>query len=180
MYISISNKVSSYFNLSAANFFYYSHVYSYLIYGLIIWGGWLSLAKYDSLTKKLNKIICNIFWRFCTPFKCKYCILKKLRLLKLFDIYKLQLMTLMYTSLSSPNKRISSYIQRQPRNIKHNLRTVSEFVVPHFRINQVKFNFEYQALSIWNTVPPLIKQSKSVHIFKRLYTNYLIKTYCAH
>ena len=89
-------------------------------------------------------------------------------------------MKLMYVSVSSPSSRISGYINKQPRYLHHDLRVINQFVVPHFRVNQVKFNFEHQALSLWNSLPAYIKESNSIKIFKRLYVDFLIKDYCSH
>ena len=180
MYVGISNKISSFFCLSSAKNFYYSHVYSQISYCIVIWGGWLQLSKYNNLSNKLNKIICNMFWRFSTPYTCKFCILKKMKLLKLFDIYKLNLVMLIFKCYKSPTNRISSYIEMQPRLLDHFILNAHEFNLPYFRINSVKFNFHYQALLHWNNLPINIKNAKSIGNFKKLFIDFVTQGYCEH
>ena len=57
MYVGISNKVSGLFNFSSAKNFYYSHIYSHINYCIAVWGGWLRLNKYESLSRKHIRII---------------------------------------------------------------------------------------------------------------------------
>ena len=70
----------------------------------------------------------------------------------------------MFNSLKYPNKRKSSYINIQPNMFHYNTRFPDEFLLPQFRINQVKNNYDYQALSMWNGLPDYIKRAKSVNI----------------
>jgi hypothetical protein len=180
MLFGISTKVSQFFNLTAAKNFYYSHVYATISYGIIIWGGWLDLAKYNSLSKKHLKIIKNIFYRFATPYTCDYCILKKLKLLKLRDIYNIQILCFMFMSQSNNNTKISNYIDKVPNRLYHNLRKVNEFVLPQYRINQEKYNYQYQCLALWNELPVEIKRAESIRCFKKMYIDYKIDHYCSH
>ena len=86
----------------------------------------------------------------------------------------------MFASLRTPSVRFSSYINKQPKLLNYNFRSKDEFELPDFRINQVKFNFEYQALFLWNELPSEIKKSDSLNIFKYKYTDYCVKDYCSH
>ena len=180
MFYSISNKVSNYFNLCAAKNFFYSHIYSTINYGIVAWGGWLKLSKYNSLSNKYNKVIFNIFWRFAIPYVCKSCILKKFKILKLPDVYKLNLLSLMYLSIYLPSHRFNDYINKQLNLNVYNVRNFNEFSLPHFRINQVRYNYEYQALSLWNALPNSLKVSKNIKIFKKSCIDYLSNSYCSH
>ena len=86
----------------------------------------------------------------------------------------------MYNTIKYPNIRKSSYIQIQSRMLHHNTRSCSGLLLPRFRINQVKNNYEYQALITWDTLPENIKKSKSINIFKKRYIEFVIKDYCVH
>ena len=103
-----------------------------------------------------------------------------MKLLKLFDIYKLNIVLLIYKCTKFPTTRLSSYIDRQPRVLEHDIRYVHDFNLPHFRINSVKFNFQYQALLHWNNLPANIKNAKSIGVFKKLFIDYTTKGYCVH
>ena len=103
-----------------------------------------------------------------------------MKLLKLFDIFKLNLVLLMFKCIKSPSSRLSTYLERQPRLLNHNIRTVHDFYLPQFRINSVKLNYQYQALIHWNSLPENIKNSKTVGRFKKLFIDYTTKSYCEH
>jgi hypothetical protein len=180
MFYSISNKISKCFNLNAAKNFFYSHVYSSISYGIVIWGGWLGLSKYKSVSNKYIKIISNIFWRFSIPYHCNYCILKKHKILKLIDVYKLNILTIMYHAYNLPSHKFNKYIDKQTNNNYYNIRNAQEFVLPYFRINQVQYSFEYQSLTLWNELPQLLKNSKNIKIFKQHLIDYFVNVYCSH
>jgi hypothetical protein len=180
MFYSISNKISKYFNLNAAKNFFYSHIYSSISYGIVIWGGWLGLLKYKSISNKYIKLISNIFWRFSIPYHCNYCILKKNKILKLTDVYKLNVLSLMYQAYYLPSHKFNDYVYKQRNNNVYSIRNAHEFVLSHFRINQVQYNFAYQSLSLWNELPEQLKTSKSTKIFKKRLIDYLVNSYCSH
>ena len=171
-FIGISKQISHYFNLTAAKNYYFSHVYASVTYGIAVWGGWLKLSKYDVVSNKHIRITCNIFWRHAIPYQCKFCILKKHKLLKLCDVYKLNILCLMYLSRCSTSNRISKYVNKKPRHLHHDIRNINEYVLPHFRVNQVQYGFEYQSLLSWNSLPSQIKQAKSIKAFKKTIYRY--------
>lgn len=87
---------------------------------------------------------------------------------------------MMYRSIKIPNDRFSLYIEKIPVCHSHNTRHMVEYKLPYFRINQVKNNFSYKALSIWNSIPTKIKKAESLSIFKKLYISFITEAYCDH
>ena len=90
-----------------------------------------------------------------------------MKLLQLRDVYKMSILSAMNQCIDNTNVRISKYITKVPNNLPHYIRNSNEFVLPYFRINQVKYNFEYQALKLWNGLPNEVKLAKSLKCFKK-------------
>ena len=180
MFKDISSKVSASFNLNAAITFYYSHIYSLLIYGIHFWGArLLSSVKYNFLIKKHRNIIRNLFYRFSIPFCCIRCLQKKFGLLDIYDIYKVHLATMVYQSYicKTGSVHIQNTINSCLRNNIYGTRSTDDFKLPFCRINALNNNYTIMSIKIWNSIPSNIRLSNSLKGFKKDYTLFLLSDY---
>ena len=86
--VGIISKIRHYLSETALLKIYYAQIHSHLLYGLIIWGSTFStyLKKLITLQNKAIKFICAA--KFCDSSSAYY---KRLKILKLTDLYKLVL-----------------------------------------------------------------------------------------
>jgi hypothetical protein len=68
-------------------------------------------------------------------------------------------------------------ISPQQPNHAYCTRRTDDFLLPFPLVENVRMNFKYQFLNIWNQIPTEIKASTSHCVFKRKYTNYLLSLY---
>ena len=91
----ISYKLGPKFDLHAARLFYYSFIYSILSYGIVVWGGIIMEYNCDQTHRLIRRILKNLFQRFF-PDQDINNVYRNLKLLKLKDIYKFNLVQLYY------------------------------------------------------------------------------------
>jgi hypothetical protein len=180
MFKDISCRLSLSFNFSASVTFYYSHIYSLIIYGIHIWGARLiSSDRYKNVINKHKAILRNLFYKFSTPFCCIRCLQKKFNLLDICDIYKIHLATLVYRSFICEvgSVHLRNLINACIRDNVHETRSRDDFKLPYCRVDALKNNYTIMALKIWNTIPKVIRMSNSLKKFKTDYSLFLINNY---
>ena len=105
--VGIISKIRHYLPETALLKIYYSQIHSHLLYGLIIWGSTFPtyLKKLITLQNKAVKFICAA--KFCDSSSPYY---KRLKILKLTDLYKLEVGKFIHASLKKmlPNN-LSNY-----------------------------------------------------------------------
>ena len=180
MFVSISARVSYCFNINAARSFYFSHIYSSITYGIIIWGAKITFSSScQTLIKKHLKIICNLFWRFAHPYCCKGLILQKMKLLNFTDIYKFNLCCLMHKSIRDiGSSLLCKYLSTIYIQDRYNMRDLNNFPVQFCRVDAVKNNYLNQAVVVWRSLPNDIRIIDSYSKFKKELTKYFISFYC--
>ena len=159
-------KLTRKFNLNTAKVIYYAFAYSHISYGISAWGG-IFFTHNCSRTFSLHKrIVMNLFsWHF--PGDNYKSICAKLNILGLIDIYKLNLMVLLFNMKNSdflPKLEFDKYDNR------YGLRNDNEFVVPFPRTNVLKMHFSYTMPLTWNNIPLNITQEKFESKFKNVFT----------
>ena len=180
MYLSISSKISHCFSLNAARSFYYSHIYSSITYGICYWGSKLiNSGAGNSLSKKHINVICNLFWRFYSPYCCKGIILKNCNLLNICDIYKFKLSCMFYQSLLGRGSvHLADIINKSHSQNIYFTRSYGEIQPPFCRVDALKFNYINQAFTIWRDLPISIRSLQSFSIFKKKLTEHFCSYYC--
>jgi hypothetical protein len=164
-------------NLNSAKNIYYSFTYSALSYCICIYGGVLICTERGNKIKKLHKrIVLNLFGPHYH--NMNYCeILQHEEILKVEDVYRLQVGCYMYKILFlNKYQFLKEYISPVNPDHVHYTRN-NDFILPFPRVENVRINFKYQFLNVWNHVPEEIKLSNSYHIFKRDYKKHLISLY---
>ena len=175
-YSGITYRLRNFFNLRAANNFYYACVYSVLKYCICVWGGIFNDTNRGAPLQKLqSKIVSNLFSRFHVS---NGCIFKKSRILKLAEIHRFNVAVYMFKIIKLGEcQHLSRLLEIVYPNHTYGTRNIDKLILPLPRINSVRINFEYQFLKLWNEVPNYMKDITSLRRFKKEYFNYLIEFY---
>lgn len=145
---------------------YYALFYPYFTYCISIWGGTADthLNCLIVIQKRAVRLIaCSDYLAHTTP------LFYQLKILKLKDIYKLNLAVHMYklhcnNSITLP---VHHYETRQRQR-----------AVPSFeRLSQCQKSINFMGPKIWNEIPHNIQNSPSMRTFKKSYFNYLLSNY---
>ena len=146
---------------------YYTLVYPYINYCIMIWGGTCTshIKQLETLQKRcIRTITGSTFLAHTSP------LFKKLKILKIRDVYNLKLALRAYKNRSTLEAQYS-------RTHSHNTRHHS-LLLPHFeRLTTTQNSLHYRLPTLWNTIPIEIKNSQTITQFKRLYKDHLLNKY---
>lgn len=163
--IGIMYRIKNYLSFNVLKSLYYSFIYSYLSYGIIIWGGTyhVHLQPLITLQKRAIRIINK------QPYLAHTNVLFfQNKILKLGDIYKFFIAVHFYKKKLYLN--LSRNHQYPTRFRFMLLPTYSRLVVSSQSIYS-------RGAAIWNEIPENIKNSKSVSIFKRKFKKFYLAQY---
>ena len=59
----------------------------------------------------------------------------------------------------------------------YNTRNCNALLTPFPTVNQIKINYEYQYINIWNQLPSRLKDLSSLKMFKREFISNLLDQY---
>jgi len=154
---------------------YYSLIQPYLTYGIPLWGSSDStyINKLFNLQKKAMRIINKVGYLHHTNE-----LFSENRILKLPDIYKLEIAKYVYKfssnmlprnlkTLFTPQKSFHNYNTRNRNN-------------PYIPLNKTKVTSNsifHKGPCIWNKVPKELKSSKTLHAFKSKFKKHLLEHY---
>ena len=174
----ISLRLKYKLNLHTAKIFYFSYFLGSLSYCIVAWGGLLTSSQRGSKLLKLqDRIIKNLFSRFYPTLSSNelYC---KLYLLKLPDIYKIRLATLMYKMLKLNRfPELLTFINLSLGTQNYPTRQSQYYLLPFPRVNCIRESFMYQIISIWNELDPEIKNLETLSSFKNACYQFYINKY---
>lgn len=142
---------------------YYSMVYPYLLYGILIWGDASDthLKPLVTIQKKILRIVTSSdYFAHTKPLFCATGILP------IKDLYRYILGIYMYRKNLSGSLLHSDHFY----NTRHR-----EDALPQFqRLSQCQRSLTYNGPRLWNSIPLPIRNADSLHIFKRFYKKYLL------
>ena len=148
-----------------------SLVYPYLTYCSTIWSGTTksNLNRLEVLQKRAVRIIAMTNARTRTS-----PIFARLNLLKLNDIFTLNIATFTYRCRNSllPSCFEDFYIINQSVH-NYNTRHATDIRTDHVRTSQYKRSLKYRSASIWNNLPENIKFCTTVASFRKCMTRHL-------
>lgn len=102
-------------------------------------------------------------------------------MLKIFDLNKLQLLTLVYNSRSKniPEEKIAFFerFKFTLRSSVYSMRSSGSLEVPAYRTNIRKFSISIAGPLTWNSLPNYILNAQSIYSLKKLYTKYVMNSY---
>ena len=154
---------------------YYSLVYPYLNYGILLWGNTYKkfLHKLEIAQKKPIRTINRAMYNEpSSP------LFKKCNIIKLQDIYKLQCCKLMYEFLKNnlPTPIMNIFTVNSDIH-GHNTRQLNDVHLPKVKTDIVKRSYLCKAPVYWSQLSNNVKSSKTNNIFKRLLTKNLLSQY---
>ena len=160
-------KLRNLVNLSTLKSVYYSMVYTHLQYCIAVWGHACKIAvnPLEKMHKKIAKIMVKA--SFTDPSLPTF---HKLNILKLADIYKLEIAKLTHRvkqhvdkSQFSCFKPVSSLVSSQHNyNTRHSAN--KNYLLPTVRTNFGKRAFEFMGPKIWQEVPSEFKSARSKNV----------------
>ena len=153
---------------------YYTLIYPYLIYCIIVWGG--------ACTTNLNRlqILQNRAVRLVTrsPFRSSSApIFAHLNLLQVSDIRRLQIALFLFRCkhFLLPNICLQHCLVNT--RLAHDTRHCSTFVMQPFRTNIRGQYVSVIGPKTWETLPVNLRDIKSVFVFKREVVKYFVSNY---
>ena len=155
-------KLNSYLPIRILKMLYNSLILPHLNYGVECWYAApnFSLNKLQVLQKKAVRAIFNMPYNSHTND-----VFKENGLLKLVDIYRLNLACHMYNIRKMP----ANYdISLRPRSMSsiHSYETRNSIAIPRYNKTTSQSSFLYQSAKEWNLIPECIKNSRSLASFK--------------
>ena len=171
--MNFTSKLRHYINLKLLTQLYYSLIYPYLTYAILVWGN-----AYQTTTRPLY-ILQKKVLRIITfsPFDAHSSpIFKQLQIIKLPDLVHLHTSNFMYDFHSNNLPLIFSDFFKPVSSIhSYNTRLASKssLYLPHARTNYGIFNIRYNGAKIWNTIDIEVRNLPKKHFIKKLKNNYL-------
>ena len=165
--IGIIHHLKNYLQVPTLISLYYSLVYPYLTYCILIWGGTYSshLTPLITLQKRCIRLITK------SPFLAHTDPIFKLhKILKFTDIYKFNLAVFAF---KNKNQIESNYA----RSHNYNTRNRSELLPQFERLIVTSKSLHLSVPKIWNLVPTELKNLSSLNQFKKFYRQYLLRFY---
>ena len=155
--IGIISKLRHYVNKTILVQLYYSLIYPFLTYGLIIWGNTYktTLKPLIILQKKVIRIINFSNYNAHTSPLFKY-----LNILKLLDVVNYLTCNFLFKFNSKMLPSVfDNFFEPISSRHKYNTRlaTRSSYCIPSIRTNYGKFSIRYQGAIIWNDIDEPIK-----------------------
>ena len=145
--------------------FYYSMIYPYMTYNVIVWGGTYQshLSNLILQQKRTIRVLCNIpFYGHTSPVFHKY------RILKFLDIYRYYICIYMFKNKNSPLFRTIHVRNTRNRHLAQ----------PSFnRLSACQNSLSFMGPHIWNDLPQFIRDSSTIDSFKRALKLYYIQSY---
>ena len=168
-------RLRKFVNLNTLKMVYYTLVYSHIQYCISVWGcaAKTNLYNIETLQRQSLRIICFKPYRAPTDL-----LFKSLRILKVCDIYKLQLGKLMFCYNKNIHEREENLTQVSQRHNYHTrIAAQNNYNQPERRTSLGQQAFSYIGPSLWRTIPMDIKKSNNLNLFKIKYKENLLAKY---
>ena len=164
-YTGILYKIKQYLPMKARLNYYYGYIYPYLNYNIMIWGGANASTLSPLITqhkRSVRTLVDADFRAHTDP------IFKRLNLLKIEDIYKLNLCIFVHKA------RLQEEFQPTHNFNTRNLNLAN----PTFhRLNQTQRAVSYAGPTTWNDLPPYIREIETLGRFKFEAKRFFISRY---
>ena len=200
--IGVMYRIRKYINLNVLKSIYYSLIYSHIVYAIQVWGS----AKESDLKRilKLQKKVVRMmtykdqFPKLPGRLNPSNPLFLELGILKVHDVFKLQVCKFIFDCLSFNTPRIfwdwfilnytvHDFNTRSTCDVNVNVRnifqieSVTETNILHTRYSKL-INYGAKLLKVagpllWNSLPEGIRNSQSVHQFKFLLKKFLLDDY---
>ena len=158
-------RIKDYFPMKTRIQFYYNHVYPYLTYNILVWGGTYRthLEPIIVQQKRAIRIIKDLPFLSHTNEH-----FKNLGILKFLDLYKFQALLYMYQFKDSPQ-----FARTHDLNTRYSSNLVSSFN----RLDLCQHSVTFTGPTFWNELPDHLKQLNTISKFKYAVKEYLLSKY---
>ena len=174
----IINRLKHFLPRDSLKLLYYTLIHPHLSYGIIHWG--------KAQQSKLNKLVILQKKIIRALNKCEYNahtnnLFHNMNILKLNEIYDLQVATFMYKyiNLLLPHPLKDLFVLNKQLHT-YNTRNRNNPIVPMHRTESGKKCIAHMGPVIWIKVPDNIKKAKTLKSFRSLLKKNLLKRYCLH
>lgn len=164
--IGIFNRIKNFVPEDVLIDLYYSLFYPYIIYCIVVWGGAynIHINRIIVLQKRIVRIITSKpYLAHSTP------LFLKTKILKLRDVYKFHVGIYMY------HLKTDNCINYPDHS--HDTRNSNNARPSFHRLTQCQLDLSYAGPTVWNTIPPNIRNSPTISLFKKLYKSHLLNFY---
>ena len=162
--IGIINQVKRFLPKSVLLMLYSSLILPYLNYGVLAWGNAVQtrIDKLLLLQKRALRLICNASYRSHTD-----AMFRENRILKITDLYKLQLGCFMYNIDINDTPAVFKEMF-QKNNVIHDYSTrqANDFHLPKNRTHFGNKTFMFTGPKMWNSLDCSLKQARNLDSFK--------------
>ena len=164
--VGISYSIGKLLNVQAALSVYFSLAYSHISYMIAAWGN-SGITRIGEVQIQQNKIIRNLFQHHFPNLHTAE-IFTRLNLLKVNDIYRLELGKLMFKTINSNSYPfINNILTDLQWQHNQNTRKISVYRLPPTRILCDYNSFVFQGVKLWNSLPLSVRNSTSMYSFKK-------------
>ena len=163
--IGILSKIKYYVPPDTLRNLYFSFLYPYLNYCVVVWGGTFAthIHPIKILQKRAIRILNNVPARTHTnP------LFLQSKILKLEDNYKFRVCEYFY---------VNELAENYSRSHSHDTRFHSSLIPEFQRLTLTKKSIDYAGPTFWNSIPNYIKNSSSRSIFKTRLSSHILTSY---
>ena len=163
--VGISFSIGKLVDTSTARLIYFSLAHSHIIYLISVWGH-SGTTRLNEVQIQQNKIIRNLFkHRF--PLLSTSELFVRCNLLKIKDIYTLELGKLMFLTLNTVKyPLLNQHLDSLQWTHNYNSRKINVYRLPFARIRPDYNSFLFQAVKTWNDFPIQVRNTTSLYQFK--------------
>ena len=134
-----------------------------------------STGRGDRLKRIQAGIMKNLFADFHPSVNCLF---KTMKILKIEDIHKLYASIYMFRVLKlNALPSVQANLNLEFPTHEHFLRNYSDPRVPLPRVTSIRLNYNYQCVSIWNSLHDSLKMIESFKLFKKNLIQSILETY---
>jgi hypothetical protein len=174
----ITFRLEKFYTFDVAKTFYYSFVFPAISYGIVIWGGYVvETARINRTQAYQNRIIKNLFGKYF-PGQATNEVFKKLKIIKISDLYNLKCAEFMYKIMILNNfPDIKIFLLTACVQSDHQTRYCDNLRPIFPRTDVIKLSYWYRFITIWNNVPQDIKISVNIKNFKNKLITHMLSLY---
>lgn len=171
--VGISYSIGSLLNVPAALSVYFSLAYSHISYIISVWGN-SGVTRIGEIQVQQNKIIRNLFQHHFPNLHTDE-LFARLELLKVSDIYRLELGKVMFKTINSDSYPfLNNMLVDLQWHHNQNTRKTCVYRLPRARILCDYNSFLFQGVKLWNSLPLSVRNSTSIYTFKKSAKFYLL------
>ena len=173
----VASKLKRTLTERAALAFYHGLGQSSLSYGIVVYGGSHSTGYMKKLVRAHRRLVSTLLQHFNVGLSMNH-IMKKYGIMHLTDLYKFNVCITLFRILK---RNFMPFLYDRIYTLafshEHRTRGRSNFRVPIPRIRAIQFNFIYQSIASWNSLPLALRELESLSEFKTTLRKHIFSQY---